>query len=255
MPSEIFEYRPQSKGVGDVPAAGEPAPRRRVLLARPWSAIRAWLLSPLACVVLLGVVVAPLAAVDFDKIRALAQQRYGQRAADTVVTWRRLVAEGQALPDAQKLTRVNTFFNRLIRFESDLVVWNQADYWATPLELIGKGAGDCEDFVIAKYITLKLMGVHDEQLRLIYVRALSGSSVSEAHMVLGFYAQPTAEPMVLDNLISSVRPASQRSDLVPVFSFNAAGLWVGGAGTSSADPTARLSRWRDLLERMRKDGL
>lgn len=240
----------------DEPACSPSALSGPVGPARPWwRALKSCLLSWLAVVVLFGAVIAPMAAVDFDKLRALAQQRYGQRAADTVTAWRRLIAEVQPLPDAEKLIRVNAFFNRQHRFESDLVTWGQADYWATPLEFMGKGVGDCEDFAISKYVTLKLVGVPDEQLRLIYVRALSGSSVSEAHMVLGFYAQPTEEPMILDNLISSVRPASQRSDLVPVFSFNGVGLWVGGAGASSADPTARLSRWRDLLERMRQDGL
>ena len=52
-----------------------------------------------------------------------------------------------------------------------------------------------------------------------------------------------------------MRPASMRSDLTPVFSFNAEGLWVGGAATSSADPTARLSQWRNVLARMREEGL
>jgi hypothetical protein len=74
-------------------------------------------------------------------------------------------------------------------------------------------------------------------------------------MVLGFYPQPSDEPLILDNLISSVRPASQRPDLSPIFSFNNNGLWVGGASASSADPTARLSRWRDVLDRMRQEGL
>jgi hypothetical protein len=74
-------------------------------------------------------------------------------------------------------------------------------------------------------------------------------------MVLGYFAQPTEEPMILDNMITSVRTASQRPDLAPVFSFNSDGLWASGAATSSADPTARLSRWRDVLDRMRQDGI
>jgi len=101
------------------------------------------------------------------------------------------------------------------------------------------------------------MGVPNAKLRMIYVRARiggAGSTKSEAHMVLGYYANPADEPMVLDNLITTIRPASSRSDLSPVFSFNNEGLWVSGAATSSADPTARLSRWRDVLERMRQEG-
>lgn len=198
---------------------------------------------------------ASIAAPDLDKTQALAQQRYGARAAETVGAWRRLIEESRALPDNDKLTKVNVFFNRRMLFEDDIMVWQQVDYWATPLEFMGKGAGDCEDFAIAKYITLQMLGIGNERLRLIYVRAKSGSTASIAHMVLGFYPQPTEEPQILDNLITSVRLASQRSDLTPVFSFNSDGLWVGGATASAADPTTRLSRWRDVLDRMRQEGL
>ena len=204
---------------------------------------------------LLLMLAASIAAPDFDKTQALALQRYGTRAANTVAAWRLMMEEVRTLPDIEKLNQVNTFFNRRMLFEDDILVWQVADYWATPLEFMGRGSGDCEDFTIAKYITLQMLGVGNERLRLIYVRAKSGSRASFAHMVLGYYAQPSDEPLILDNLISSVRPASQRADLVPVFSFNNDGLWVGGATASAADPTTRLSRWRDVLERMRQDGL
>lgn len=211
----------------------------------------AWVLS--AC--LFFVFFASIAAPDLDKTQALALERYGARGAETVVAWRRMLEDSRALADTEKVNRVNTFFNRRIAFESDSVIWHQEDYWATPLEFMGRAAGDCEDFAIAKYVSLQLLGVGNDHLRLIYVRAKIGTTVSVAHMVLGYYVQPTEEPLILDNLISSVRSASQRPDLSPVFSFNSDGLWVGGATTSSADPTTRLSRWRDVLERMRQDGL
>ncbi|MGK2953668.1 MAG: transglutaminase-like cysteine peptidase [Thiobacillus sp.] len=200
------------------------------------------------------VLIASIAAPDLDKTQALAQQRYGTHAAETIAAWRQLIEESRTLSDVDKLKRVNTFFNRRMLFENDSVVWQQPDYWATPLEFMGRATGDCEDFAIAKYITLQMLGIGNQHLRLIYVRAKTGST-SIAHMVLGFYPQPTDEPLILDNLISSVRPASQRADLTPVFSFNSEGLWVGGATASAADPTTRLSRWRDVLDRMRQEGL
>jgi len=200
-------------------------------------------------------IVTTLAAPDLDKTQFLAQQRYGARAAEAVVAWRQLMEESRDLSDQDKLSKVNTFFNRRILFQDDLVVWQQNDYWATPLEFMGRGAGDCEDFSIAKYVTLQMMGIGNDKLRLVYVRAQSGSLAPVAHMVLGYYPEPTAQPQILDNLISSVRPASERPDLTPVFSFNGDGLWVGGSAASVADPTARLSRWRDLLARMQQDGL
>ncbi len=199
--------------------------------------------------------VASIAAPDLDKTQALALQRYGAHAAETIGAWRRLIEESRAVPDSEKLNQVNAFFNRRMLFQTDWEVWKQEDYWATPLEFMGRGAGDCEDFAIAKYITLQMLGIGNQHLRLIYVRAKSGSTASVTHMVLGFYPQPTEEPLILDNLISSVRPASQRPDLMPVFSFNSDGLWVGGATASTADPTTRLSRWRDVLVRMRQEGL
>ncbi|MDO8273964.1 MAG: transglutaminase, partial [Serpentinimonas sp.] len=80
-------------------------------------------------------------------------------------------------------------------------------------------------------------------------------ALTEAHMVLGFFETPLAEPLILDNLITSVRPASSRPDLTPLFSFNSEGLWVAGQTQQVASSTARLSRWRDVLERMSREGL
>ncbi len=207
---------------------------------------------------LLGVsvfLITSFAAPDLDKTQALAQQRYGAQAAANIVAWRRLIEETRELPDQDKLNKVNTFFNRRVLYQTDMQVWQQEDYWATPLEFMGRGAGDCEDFSIAKYITLQMLGIKNEHLRLSYVRYKVGATPPIAHMVLGYYPEPTAEPYILDNMISSVRLASMRTDLTPVFSFNSDGLWVGGATSSSADPTARLSRWRDVLERMRQDSI
>jgi predicted transglutaminase-like cysteine proteinase len=209
-----------------------------------------------ACTIVLALG-AVFSAPDLDKIQAVALQRYGAKGADLVIAWRAMMTEGSHLSEPEKLAHVNNFFNRRMLFENDIAVWQQDDYWATPLEFMGRNAGDCEDFSIAKYITLLHMGVPNAKLRMIYVRARiggAGSTKSEAHMVLGYYANPADEPMVLDNLITTIRPASSRADLSPVFSFNNEGLWVSGATTSSADPTARLSRWRDVLERMRQEG-
>ncbi|MGN1056871.1 MAG: transglutaminase-like cysteine peptidase, partial [Comamonas sp.] len=136
----------------------------------------------------------------------------------------------------------------------DEQLWGSSDHWATPLETLGKGAGDCEDFVIGKYFSLLRLGVPGGQMRLIYVRARTGgvgSTQSIAHMVLGFYATPQATPQVLDNLVPRIQPASQRPDLTPVFSFNANGIYVDGARSASSD---RINRWQGLMARMRQEG-
>ena len=221
-----------------------------------WVALRQRL-SLILAGVFLGVSLFGLtsATPNLDRMQQLAQERYGAGAAESVAAWRKMMAESRDLPVEQKLNAVNTFFNRRILYELDPVVWQQNDYWASPLEFMGRATGDCEDYSISKYMTLLMLGVPNEKLRMIYVRARTAGAKTEAHMVLGYYEDPTGEPVILDNLITSVRPASRRTDLSPVFSFNNQGLWVAGQQSSSADPTARLSKWREVLDRMKQEGL
>lgn len=199
-----------------------------------------------------------IAAADLERIVSLATQRYGPAAAEPVQAWRRLLGELGNQDEPTKIRRVNEFFNRKIQFADDIEVWGVSDYWATPLETLTRGEGDCEDFAVAKYATLKMLGVSIDKLRLTYVKARIGgpqSSITQAHMVLTYYPTAQDEPLVLDNLVADVRPASRRADLSPVFSFNAEGLWVGGTGSRQTHSTERLSRWRTLLARMRAEGI
>ena len=195
-----------------------------------------------------------LANWDFALIIRNAEHRYGNLgpARDRLLEWEALIKSSAALAEPDKLNEVNRFFNRTIRFVDDIQLWRENDYWATPVEMLVKGAGDCEDYSIAKYFTLRRLGVPADKLRITYVKALN---YNQAHMVLTYYASPSAEPLVLDNLINDIRPAGRRPDLFPVFSFSDAGLWVAGASQSSADPTTRLSRWRDVLDRMSREGI
>jgi hypothetical protein len=74
-------------------------------------------------------------------------------------------------------------------------------------------------------------------------------------MVLSYYETPQSEPLILDNLNTEIYPASSRTDLSPVFSFNDKGLWVGSSSKPKADSQSHLSRWRDVLLRMQLDGI
>ncbi|KAA3654937.1 MAG: transglutaminase [Proteobacteria bacterium] len=197
------------------------------------------------------------ATPSLDKVEQTARLRYDDAVVERVRQWRAALSRMQDKPEAEQLRDTNDFFNRQVQFLDDHIVWQQKDYWATPLETLAKRAGDCEDFVIAKYLSLRQLGVADEKLRLIYVRAKIGgerSSLTQAHMVLGYFETPTSEPLVLDNLVGDIQPASRRTDLFPVFSFNSSGLWVAGATTAAARPGERLSRWRDLIARLRDEG-
>jgi predicted transglutaminase-like cysteine proteinase len=194
-------------------------------------------------------------AFNPQQLRQSMQQLYGQGGLNVLEEWFALLERLRGQDVQAQLRDVNDFFNRRVRWVEDIRVWGEEDFWATPLEALGKGQGDCEDYSIAKYITLKQLGVPGERLRMIYVRARIGrSQITQAHMVLGYYSTPNAEPLVLDNISPSISPASQRNDLDPVFSFNSDGLWAGGGSESRADPLARLSRWRSVIGRMQSQG-
>lgn len=198
------------------------------------------------------------AGYDFDKLAARAQEKYGEETYNDVVQLDQLIAQIKNTPELERLKKINDFFNQKILFADDIMLWGETDYWATPLETLGKQAGDCEDYTIAKYMFLRAANIPNQKLRLNYVRAIvnrDGRKVSQAHMVLSYYATPESEPLILDSLNPEIRPASQRIDLSPIFSFNDKGLWVGNAVKPRADSQNHLSRWRDVLLRMRLDGL
>lgn len=202
---------------------------------------------------------AAVAAIDHGRLLDFLTRNFGAGRAQVFEDWRRLIETSRTLDTPDQLRRVNEFFNRRLQFADDQQIWGQSDYWATPMETLGKGQGDCEDFTIAKYFTLLSIGVPNEKLRLIYAKAViggPGSTVVQAHMVLAYYPAPDADPLVLDNLITEILPASRRNDLLPIFSFNSAGIWAGpGAGNAEGGGgTGRLSRWQDLLQRARSEG-
>ncbi len=150
-----------------------------------------------------------------ERLMGEIETNYGASARERIERWQTLASLPLDQDVGRTLERVNSFFNQT-RFKSDLAHWGQEDYWATPLELLATNAGDCEDYAIAKYFTLKVMGVPAENLRITYVKALK---FNQAHMVLAYYEQPDQEPLILDNLINEILPASKRTDLVPVYSF------------------------------------
>jgi len=162
-------------------------------------------------------------------------------------SWYQLIIDKQHSTEAIKLISVNSFFNQL-RYVEDQDLWGQEDYWATPVELLEKGAGDCEDFAIAKYFTLKQMGVAEEKLRITYV--LAAQRDNSPHMVLQYYKSPYSTPLVLDSLEKAIVPDTQRADLLPAYSFNTNTLWlVDKTGSEKIRSADGLSLWQDVLSR------
>jgi predicted transglutaminase-like cysteine proteinase len=176
-------------------------------------------------------------------------RRFGPLAKTHLDNWKAYAAKrrGSGAPEADLLGEVNRTLNR-VRFVDDSKHWGDVDYWATPSEMVASNGADCEDFTIAKYFMLKELGVPIARLRMTYVKSLK---LNQAHMVLAYYARPDAEPLVLDNLEDSVRPASQRSDLVPVYSFNDEEVWIETKGRSGSPRQIR--NWSMLIERLERE--
>lgn len=183
-----------------------------------------------------------------DRLLVAVEQKYGEFARNRLLSWQTLIRGDKSNNDREKLEKVNQFFNQMT-FVDDIIHWKKKDYWATPVEFLVTKGGDCEDFSLAKYFTLMAMGIPESKINMTYVKALRPN---QAHMVVTYYPTPGAEPLVLDNLMSEIKPSSQRQDLIPVYSFNGSGLWLAkarGRG-KKVGGSDNLKKWQDLLERM-----
>ena len=167
--------------------------------------------------------------------------------------WKELTASARnrGLAEPEKLRLVNDFMLET-PFFCDPVLWCMEDFWAKPVEFLANDGGDCEDFSIAKYFTLRALGVPEERLRIVYAVYQRGTFTG-AHMVLAYYPTPDAEPLILDNINPSVLPASNRPDLVPVFSFNSQGLWGAKEQKGRAQPTDAYRAWGDHWRRVQTE--
>jgi len=190
--------------------------------------------------------------IDKSTLRKV-EKTFGTSAVDRLHSWESLVADNKKLPEEEQLVVVNDFFNK-VPFRADWAKWHKKDYWATPVEFLAGNAGDCEDYSLAKYFTLRLMGVKEKRLRVTYVKALL---INQAHMVLSYYKHSDSDPLILDNMNKEIKPGSERNDLKPVFTFNAKGLWLAKQkeqGRYIGGPE-RLSLWQDFNARLAKEGL
>ena len=180
------------------------------------------------------------------------ENKYGPKAAQRVRLWDKMLVKNKNKKIIYKLKAVNDFFNR-IKYMSDKKVWKKTDYWASPFEFLGVGAGDCEDYAIAKYFALRILGVPDKKLKITYVKLKQrGSKYEQAHMVLNYYNKATSTPIVLDNVNKKLKLASKRKDLKPIYSFNASGLWAAQNKTKSlrSQGKNKLKKWQSMMSRI-----
>ncbi|MCC6470294.1 MAG: transglutaminase-like cysteine peptidase [Alphaproteobacteria bacterium] len=133
--------------------------------------------------------------------------------------WRRFLATLEGKPRTEQILAVNTYMNRRSYIE-DLPNYGVPDYWATPREFLTRD-GDCEDYAIAKFMSLRTLGFKPDELRLVVLQDLN---LNVAHAVLVVYHEGKA--LLLDNQIRQVVETSQVRHYRPLYSINEQSWWL-----------------------------
>lgn len=149
-----------------------------------------------------------------------------------------------------KVVLANELINA-VAYQPDIQTWGRDDFWATPLEMLAAGAGDCEDFAVAKMMLLMEAGVDPARLRLLYANALGVEGGRSKHLTLLYLpagqAWTNADPWVVDQLSPQMLRLSVRTDLNPVFSFDTRAIYEA-AGGPELSSVSRLAPFVRVLE-------
>ena len=187
-----------------------------------------------------------------DKTLFEAEKDYGVKAKERIVDLTKLLNKINRKTEMEKLEAINNFFNK-INFKTDPEVWKEKDYWATRTEFLSVADGDCEDYAIAKYFSLRQLGISSEKIFLTYVKALKPR---QAHMVMTYFESPKKPPLILDNLNPKILAATQRRDLHPIFNFNGEKIYRAkqrGLGRVIPSGKVNLSKWTNLILKIKKE--
>lgn len=133
--------------------------------------------------------------------------------------WQDFIRSQRGMPLRQQLDNVNTFMNRH-PYVIDLINWGVEDYWATPGEFLRKD-GDCEDYAIAKFFTLRQLGYDDLDVRVVVVQDLN---LKIAHAVLVVHAE--GKVWILDNQIKQVVEETTIRHYRPIYSVSERSWWL-----------------------------
>lgn len=136
-------------------------------------------------------------------------------------TWRAMIDELRGADPWIQLIEVNRRINRLVRYNSDQHRFGEADHWATPREFLTRRGGDCEDFALLKYVSLRELGFADRRMRLVVVR---DTGRRQNHAVLSVSMPEGRE--ILDSLDPAPRRHSTLTQYVPRYSINGSGAWI-----------------------------
>jgi predicted transglutaminase-like cysteine proteinase len=194
----------------------------------------------------------PVTQADQDFLQTL-EAEYGIDAGRRGQQLALMLDQLRSAPRREQLHRVNRFFN-VFRFRADHKQWEREDYWASPVEFIGRFAGDCEDYAIAKYFALSWLGLDNNSMQLSYVY---NTLRLEYHVVLEVRDGPSDEVMILDNTNPFVLPAHRRPELTKVVGFGDTHVSVtlpsGGEQVFERTGRWNMQQWDSVLVRADRD--
>ena len=150
-----------------------------------------------------------------------------------VKAWQTMIGKHKNARQIDQLRTVNSFVNQW-RYRSDQYNYNKSDYWASPAEFFSR-SGDCEDYAITKYVSLRQMGFDAEQLRMVVVKDLKRNL---AHAVLAVYVD--GDVYILDNVTNAVRSQADVTEYAPYYSVNEQARWSHAAAPARVASAAGL---------------
>jgi predicted transglutaminase-like cysteine proteinase len=146
-----------------------------------------------------------------------------------------LVVAARGAPKIEQLRLVNASLNERIRYQPDNRL--SGDHWSTVRETLGRSAGDCEDFAIAKLQALEALGVPEGDL---FMTIGHEGSPDIVHAVL--VARVGREFLVLDNRTNRLIPQEQFSGFYPIITFGARSSWLHGYAKGKMPAAVRATR-------------
>jgi len=133
--------------------------------------------------------------------------------------WRQFVKEIEPDSAWAKIEKVNAYINKF-RYVTDFDNWGTFDFWETPLEFLER-RGDCEDYAITKFVTLKRLGFDPDSMRIV---ALNDTNLRTGHAVL--MVNFNGQTFILDNQIRVVTPEATIRHYQAVYSINERNWWL-----------------------------
>ena len=133
--------------------------------------------------------------------------------------WKKFLRGLGGIDRISQVKAVNHFFNRH-PYIIDPKNYGVPDYWATPFQFLTRD-GDCEDYAITKYFSLRSLGFPAESMRIVVLQDLN---LNTAHAILVVYMGKKA--LVLDNQVTTVVDANSIYHYRPIYSINEQHWWL-----------------------------